>query len=130
VTLVAGGCGVTPIYQLLRGILSNPEDKTKVTLVYAANTEEDLLLKKEFDNYQKEFPGRFDPVYVVSQPAEGSTIRKGRVSKELLSEVAQSKDGKVFICGPPAMETALKGDRRTKGILEELGYTRAQIHSF
>lgn len=130
VTLIAGGSGVTPIYQLARGILSNPEDKTKVTLVYAANTEEDILLREEFERYQREFPGRFDAMYVVSQPAEGSSVRKGRVSKELLSEITQSKDGKVFMCGPPAMETALKGDRKTKGILEELGYSKDQIHSF
>lgn len=130
VTLIAGGSGVTPIYQLARGILSNPEDKTKVTLVYAANTDEDILLKKEFDDFQKEFPGRFEAVYAVSQPAGGSTIRKGRVSKELLAEVTQSKDGNVFMCGPPAMEAALKGDRKTKGILEELGYRKDQIHSF
>lgn len=130
VTLIAGGCGVTPIYQLARGILSNPEDKTKVTLVYGANTEEDILLKKELDGIQKDFPGRFETLYAVSQPVEGSTIRKGRVSKELLAEVARPKDGKVFLCGPPAMEAALKGDRKTKGILEELGYGKDQIHSF
>ncbi|KAF1932166.1 ferredoxin reductase-like protein [Didymella exigua CBS 183.55] len=130
VTLIAGGSGITPIYQLARGILSNPEDKTKITLVYAANSEEDIVLKKEFDGFQNDFPGRFEAVYAVSQPAEGSTFRRGRVSKELLSEVTQSKDGKVFVCGPPAMETALKGDKKTKGILEELGYRNDQIHSF
>lgn len=130
VTLIAGGCGVTPIFQLARGILSNPEDKTKVTLVYGANTEEDILLKKELDDFQKDFPGRFETLYAVSQPGEGSTIRKGHVSKELLAEVARPKDGEVFLCGPPAMEAALKGDRKTKGILEELGYRKGQIHSF
>ncbi|KAF3046412.1 hypothetical protein E8E12_008140 [Didymella heteroderae] len=130
VTLIAGGCGVTPIYQLARGILSDPEDKTKITLVYGANTEEDILLKNELDDIQKEFPGRFETLYAISQPAKGSTIRKGRVSKELLAEVARPNDGKVFMCGPPAMEAALKGDRNTKGILEELGYKKDQIHSF
>lgn len=110
--------------------MSNPEDKSKVTLVYAANTEEDILLKKEFDGFQKEFPGRFEAIYAVSQPAEGSTVRKGPVSKELLAEVTQSKDGKVFLCGPPAMEAALKGNKKAKGILKELGYRKDQVHSF
>lgn len=133
VTLIAGGSGITPIYQLARGILTNPEDETKVTLVYAANTEEDILLRNEFDSFQKQFPGRFEAVYAVSQPAEGSTIRKGRVTRELMEEVARSRpsvEGKVFMCGPPAMETALKGDRKTRGILEELGYAKSQVHSF
>lgn len=129
-TLIAGGSGITPVYQLARGILTNPEDKTKVTLVYAANTEEDILLKKEFDRFQRDFSERFEAVYVVSQASEGSTIRKGRVSKDLLGKIPRSEDGKVFMCGPPAMEAALKGDRKTKGILEQLGYRKDQVHSF
>lgn len=133
VTLIAGGSGITPIYQLARGILTNPADKTKVTLIYAANSEEDILLRSEFDAFQKQFPDRFDAVYAVSNPTEGSKIRKGRVTKELLAEVARSRpslDGKVFLCGPPAMEAVLKGDRKTKGILEELGYAESQVHTF
>ncbi|KAJ4988005.1 oxidoreductase NAD-binding domain-containing protein [Stagonosporopsis vannaccii] len=133
VTLIAGGSGITPIYQLARGILTNPEDKTKITLVYAANNEEDILLRGELDAFQKQYPGRFEAVYSVSQPSEGSTIRKGRVTKELLAEVARSRpslEGDVFMCGPPAMEAALKGDQKTKGILEELGYAKKQVHSF
>jgi cytochrome-b5 reductase len=129
VTLIAGGAGITPVYQLTRGILQNPEDKTKITLVYAANTEEDILLRSEFDTFQKEFPGRFKAVYTVSQPAEGSKMRRGRVTKELLEELTPNRDGMVFICGPPAMETALKGDRRSGGVLAELGYRRDQYLS-
>jgi cytochrome-b5 reductase len=32
--LIAGGTGITPMYQLIKAIFKNPEDKTKVTLVY------------------------------------------------------------------------------------------------
>lgn len=32
--LIAGGTGITPMYQLIRAILKNPEDKTKISLVY------------------------------------------------------------------------------------------------
>ena len=133
VTLIAGGSGITPIYQLARGILRNPEDNTKVTLVYAANTEEDILLKEEFDTFQRDFPEKFEAIYAVSQPAEGSRSRKGRVTKELLAEVARTKssgDERVFVCGPPGMEAALKGDRKSKGVLEELGYHKSQVHFF
>jgi cytochrome-b5 reductase len=133
VTLIAGGSGITPIYQLARGILGNLEDETKVTLVYAANTEEDVLLKKEFDTFQREFPGRFKAVYAVSQPAEGSVAQKGRVTRELLEEItgsAASSEEKVFVCGPPAMEKALVGDWKTSGILGELGYRKEQVHTF
>ncbi|KAH6638386.1 oxidoreductase NAD-binding domain-containing protein [Boeremia exigua] len=133
VTLIAGGSGITPIYQLAQGILDNREDKTSVTLVYAANTDDDILLKKELDAFYSKFPSRFKAVYVVSQPAEGSMARKGRVTKQLLEDATQgvsNSESMVFVCGPPAMEKALLGDRNTEGILMELGYEKNQVHSF
>ena len=32
--MIAGGTGITPMYQLLRAIFFNPNEKTKVYLVY------------------------------------------------------------------------------------------------
>jgi cytochrome-b5 reductase len=34
VGLIAGGTGITPMYQLIKAIFKNPNDKTKVSLVY------------------------------------------------------------------------------------------------
>ncbi|KAI4870144.1 NADH-cytochrome b5 reductase [Hypoxylon rubiginosum] len=131
IMLIAGGAGITPAYQLLRGILQNPDDHTKVTLVFGVNTDADLLLRQELDEYETRFPGRFRVVYTVSRPVEGSPFRKGYVSKGLLKEMAPlPNDGKVFVCGPPPMETSLVGDRKKPGILEELGYRKDQIHKF
>lgn len=130
VTLIAGGAGITPIYQLTQGILRNPEDKTKITLVHGINTDADLLLRKEFEDFEREFPGRFRLVVTVSNPVEGSKFRKGYVNKELLEEVgrgAERDEEKVFVCGPPPMEKALTGKN---GVLEELGYRKDQIHKF
>ncbi|XXH02976.1 hypothetical protein Hte_009366 [Hypoxylon texense] len=131
ILLIAGGAGITPAYQLLRGILQNPDDHTKITLVFGVNTDADLLLRQELDQYETRFPGRFKVVYTVSRPAEGSPFRKGYVSKDLLKEMPHlPNDGKVFVCGPPPMETSLVGDRKQSGILEELGYRKDQIHKF
>lgn len=44
--LIAGGAGITPIYQLIQGILNNPHDKTKISLIFGVNTEQDLLLRE------------------------------------------------------------------------------------
>ena len=137
VTLIAGGAGITPMYQLARGILCNPEDRTKVTLVFGVNSDEDMLLKVEFDDLERRFPDQFKAVYTVSHPVEGSTFRKGYVTKNLLEEfgVRPEKDTKVFICGPPAMEAALLGNlasrsKGAKGILEQIGYRKDQVHKF
>lgn len=129
--LIAGGAGITPVYQLIRGILQNPGDQTKVTLVFGVNTDADLLLRNEFDEYETRFPGRFKVIYTISNPVDGSPFLKGYVTKDLLKEVAPvSGNSKVFVCGPPPMENALVGSRRQPGILEELGYRKDQIHKF
>ncbi|KAI1209805.1 ferredoxin reductase-like protein [Annulohypoxylon truncatum] len=131
IMLIAGGAGITPAYQLIRGILQNPDDHTKITLVFGVNTDADLLLRKEFDDYKTRFPSRFQAVYTVSQPVDGSPFRKGYVSKDLLKEISPSaEDCKIFVCGPPPMEESLVGSKRKPGILEELGYRKDQIHRF
>jgi cytochrome-b5 reductase len=43
--MIAGGTGVTPMLQVARAILSNPADKTKVSLIFANVNAEDILLK-------------------------------------------------------------------------------------
>jgi cytochrome-b5 reductase len=138
IILIAGGAGITPIYQLTQGILENPDDQTKITLLFAVNRDDDLVLKKELDDLEHNFPTRFRGVYTVSHPSEGSPYRKGRVTKALLQEIltdSQSKNPPVFLCGPPAMEESLAGKSGPfgagkSGILQELGYGKDQIVRF
>lgn len=139
VTLVAGGAGITPCYQLIQGILHNPADKTKVRLVFGVNAEEDVLLRKELEALEARFgTDRFRAVYAVSAgvpngSAEGGRFRSGYVTEELLKEVAVPATGagntKVMVCGPPPMEEALLG-KKGEGILSRLGYQKDQIHQF
>ena len=142
VYLLAGGAGITPMYQLIQGALKNPTDRTKLTLVFGVNTEEDLVLREELDGLKSQYPDRFNVVYTVSNTVEGESrhFEKGRISEELLKRVIKSgnesgeKDVKVFVCGPPAMETALMGStgwfHSDGGILGKLGYTKDQIYKF
>jgi len=133
------------MYQLIQGILSNPEDKTAITLVFGVNSEKDVLLKREFEGFERSFPGRFRVVYTVSRLEEGGgRYKKGYVTRDLLEEVVgvekKGKGGKekIFVCGPPVMEDALLGKKggvgpfagRKGGILEELGYGKEQVHQF
>ncbi|XP_059641284.1 NADH--cytochrome b5 reductase 1-like isoform X4 [Cornus florida] len=43
--MLAGGTGITPMFQVTRAILENPNDKTNIHLIYANVTNEDILLK-------------------------------------------------------------------------------------
>ncbi|KAL4973434.1 hypothetical protein BDW66DRAFT_153791 [Aspergillus desertorum] len=140
VYLIAGGAGITPIYQLAQGFLENPADKTKITVIFGVNTEEGLLLRTEFDAYKRAYPDRIDVYYTVSRPGSEFKpvpgVRSGFVTKEVLAEVMrgpEEADTKIFVCGPPAMETALVGDGVGKGqpgILKQLGYSQDRINKF
>ena len=59
IALIAGGTGITPMYQLTRAIFSNPKDKTKVTLVFGNISEVDILLRREFEDLENTYPQRF-----------------------------------------------------------------------
>ena len=134
VALIAGGAGISPMYQLARGILHNPADQTRVTLVWGVNTDEDVFLKGEFAEWERQYPGRFRAVYVVAAPEKGSPYQKGFVTKTVLEGVGLAagaegnRDVKVLVCGPPAMEKALK--KKKTGVLAELGYRPDQVYSF
>ncbi|ONM36998.1 Cytochrome b5 reductase [Zea mays] len=65
--MLAGGSGITPMFQVARAILENPNDNTKVHLIYANVTYEDILLKDELDDMAKTYPGRFKIYYVLNQ---------------------------------------------------------------
>ena len=137
--LIAGGAGITPIYQLARGILENPEDKTKISLVFGVNSEQDVLLKHEFEEYERRFPDRFKAHYTVSNAPADSTYTKGYVDKDLLEKTlprpGTGENIKLFLCGPPKMEEAFLGKNGwfssgSKGILSDLGYDKGQVFQF
>lgn len=138
VALVTGGAGITPMYQLTKSVLNNPEDKTKITLVFGVNTEEDLLFKDEFETLERKYGDRFRCVYSVSNPAKDSGYPKGYITKALLEKTipsAKTEGLKILLCGPPAMETAIAGGRGlfpwsqgpVGGVLKEMGYSQEQV---
>ncbi|XP_031280872.1 NADH--cytochrome b5 reductase 1-like [Pistacia vera] len=116
--MIAGGSGITPMFQLTRGILENPKDKTNMNLIYANVTVNDILLKEELDNFAVKFPNRFKVYYVLSQPPETWNGGIGHVSKEMIQThcPAPASDIQILRCGPPGMNKAMATH------LEALGY--------
>ncbi|KAH0278002.1 ferredoxin reductase-like protein, partial [Aureobasidium melanogenum] len=141
--LVAGGAGITPMFQALRTVLENPEDKTRVNLVHANKTEADILMKKELDALATQHSDRFTITYVVNDTeSTDKSLEKGYVTKRILNKVLPAQlngdDVKVLVCGPPAMLDAIAGAKggrgwtqgRLGGILKDLGLTEKQVHKF
>ena len=141
IALIAGGTGITPMYQLCRAIFNNPSDSTKVTMVFGNISEEDILLKKELDELENTYPRRFKAFYVLDKPPEKWQGGKGFVTRELLKTVLpEPKEGekiKIFVCGPPGLYKAISGGKKSpqdqgelEGILKDLGYSKDQVYKF
>jgi cytochrome-b5 reductase len=116
--MIAGGTGITPMFQIIRRICEDPRDDTKTTLLYANKTEGDILLKEELDKFADKYD-QFKVHYVLSNPPEGWQGGKGRVNKELIEEYLPKPagmDSKVLVCGPdPMMESMVN-------VLQERGF--------
>ena len=46
---IAGGSGLTPMLQVIKEIERNPVDETQVNFIFANQSVDDIILKKELD---------------------------------------------------------------------------------
>ena len=53
--------------QILEKALSDPNNKTRFTLIYANVSPKDILLKEEFDALKAKHPDTFNIVYTVDK---------------------------------------------------------------
>lgn len=140
IAMVAGGTGITPMYQVIRNIFKNPNDKTKVTLIYGNVGEDDILLKKELAELENTYPRRFRAFYTLDNPPESWTQGKGFITKDLLKTVLpepKEDNIKIFVCGPPGLYKAISGTKVSpqdqgdlSGALADLGYRKDQVFKF
>ena len=116
--MIAGGTGLTPCLQIIRAVLSNPNDKTQIDFIYANVNEQDILLREELDQLAKEHKDRFRIHYFLNNPPEGWNGGVGFVTKEAIEQnlPKSANDIKILMCGPPPMISAMKKH------LGELGY--------
>ncbi|KAK4758318.1 hypothetical protein SAY87_019619 [Trapa incisa] len=105
--MLAGGTGITPIYQVAQAILKDPEDETEMHVVYANRTEEDILLRNELDEWAKRHGSRLKVWYVVQESVrEGWQYSIGLITEDVLREhipAGGSPDTLALACGPPPM---------------------------
>ena len=60
--------------QLIRAVFRDKNDRTNLSLLFANQSEEDILLREELEEVQKEFPARFSLWYTVDRPTEGTNF--------------------------------------------------------
>ncbi|KAJ5923333.1 hypothetical protein N7454_008578 [Penicillium verhagenii] len=116
--MIAGGTGITPMYQLIRAICEDDTDTTEINLIYANRGEEDILLREELETFAANFPQNFKVWYMLDSPPQKWAYGKGYVTAAVMRErlPAPSPDTKIMLCGPPGMVNA------SKKALVELGF--------
>jgi cytochrome-b5 reductase len=116
--MIAGGTGITPMYQLIRAICEDEHDTTEVSLILANRTEEDILLREQLEKYARRYPKNFKLWYMLDQPPQDWAYGSGFVTADIMKEKlpAPGPGTKVMLCGPPGMVNA------SKKALETLGF--------
>lgn len=140
--MVAGGTGITPMYQVIQHVIGNPKDKTKLSLVYGNNARRDILLANELCELQKTYTN-FQLYVTLLEVPERWLGGVGFINKHMLQTFMPKpgeKNTKVLVCGPPPMMKAISGDKdfsgktptqgQLSGLLAELGYTADQVLKF
>lgn len=139
ISLIGGGSGITPLYQLLHEITKNPADNTKVDLYYGSLTEQDILMRKELDKIVAAHKDQVNVHYFLDTASEKWSGQTGHITKEFLKDhlPPPSKDSKIFVCGPPPLYKALSGMKNSPtdqgevtGALAELGYNKDHVYKF
>ncbi|KAH9854521.1 cytochrome-b5 reductase [Lenzites betulinus] len=140
VGMIAGGSGITPMYQILQYALHDPANKTRFTLIFANVAEKDILLKEHFDALKSKYPQTFNIVYTLDKPGPDWKGTVGYVNEDLVSKhlppANLGEKAKIFVCGPPGQVAAIAGAKagmkqgELSGILKQLGYTEEQVFKF
>ena len=106
--------------KVVRDVFKNENENTKIHLLFANQTEKDILLREEIEEIKKNNPTRFSYMYTIDRPEEGWTYEKGFINQGrfpafkisfwyFFSEMIEKylplpgDDSMVLICGPPPM---------------------------
>uniref|UniRef100_A0A8C5M9K2 NADH-cytochrome b5 reductase n=1 Tax=Leptobrachium leishanense TaxID=445787 RepID=A0A8C5M9K2_9ANUR len=102
--LIAGGTGITPMLQLIRAITKDPDDKTTCYLLFANQTENDILLRDELEEIRTNH-SRFKLWYTLDRVPDAWDYSQGFVNEDMIKAFipAPSDDILILMCGPPPM---------------------------
>ena len=125
--LIAGGTGIAPMIQIIRGALKKPyvDDLVSLHLIYAAESYDELTYSNVLKHFVATSHGKFAVHFVVNTPPAGWTEGVGFVDADMLRGhmPAPATDALVVLCGPPVMQRALIS------LLVSVGHARGHVRT-
>eukprot|EP01084_Bolivina_argentea_P160016 278685_1 len=126
--LIAGGSGITPMYQIIANIhLNKAFDKTQISLVYANKSEKDIWLRNELEAIEK--GNQNIKVHFIIED-DSNQFDVGRVNVEICKQylfppsVDSNARTVTLLCGPCSMQKAVKR------CLTKIGYDDKSVTTF
>ncbi|KAF4971853.1 hypothetical protein FSARC_1456 [Fusarium sarcochroum] len=114
--MVCGGSGITPIRQVLRAVMHDPNDPTPCLVFNGNRGEADMLCREELDELEAANPSRCRVVNVLAEPPAVWNGAKGFVNQALtpdqmaLPKASGEGDELILMCGPPPMVKAVEAE--------------------
>jgi len=109
--MLAGGIGITPFRSMIRYI-ADKSYNLPVVLIYSNDTPEDIVFRDELDNLAEQSKW-LTVCHTITQPADAVDTwsgRTGRINGDFIrKQAAHLKSPVYYVCGPPAMVTAMCG---------------------
>ena len=99
---VCAGSGIVPNRSLIKESLHRG-DPLRHTLLFSNKTRQDIIYFEEFEVLREQYPDRLDVIHCITRedPAAIRGARSGRISEELLREVAPDPSKVMaYSCGP------------------------------
>lgn len=105
VNMIAGGSGITPMLQLVNEVLRRSGDSTQLALLYANQSEDDILLRDDLEVLAAKNQEQFKVWYTVDRASESWKFSVGFVNDEMIKHnlFPPSPDTITVMCGPPPM---------------------------
>jgi len=119
--MIAGGTGITPMLQVMRAAFRDAGDKSQISLIFANQTPEDILLRPELEQCAAEHDNFKLHFTVDRPPAAGWDYGTGFVSAEMIAAhlPPPGPHTQILLCGPPPMMKFA-----VMPAFEKLGYTK------
>lgn len=127
VGMLAGGTGITPILQVLNAVLKDPSDETHLSLIYANQTEDDILCRPALEELAEQHPRRFKLHYTLDRPQGDWNYDTGFITADMIKKhlPPPGEETLVLMCGPPPMvKFACEAN------LEKLGFEKNAMLQF